>query len=53
MTTPKLYPCLWFDGQAEEAAKFYTGIFKNSKTRRFHGTGRPAARCTANRRERS
>jgi predicted 3-demethylubiquinone-9 3-methyltransferase (glyoxalase superfamily) len=24
-------PCLWFDGQAEEAAKFYTGIFKNSK----------------------
>jgi predicted 3-demethylubiquinone-9 3-methyltransferase (glyoxalase superfamily) len=26
-----IYPCLWFDGQAEEAAKFYTGIFKNSK----------------------
>ncbi len=24
-------PCLWFDDQAEEAAKFYTGIFKNSK----------------------
>ncbi|HEU0204256.1 MAG TPA: VOC family protein [Burkholderiaceae bacterium] len=24
-------PCLWFDGQAEEAANFYTGIFKNSK----------------------
>ena len=24
-------PCLWFDGQAEEAAEFYTGIFKNSK----------------------
>jgi predicted 3-demethylubiquinone-9 3-methyltransferase (glyoxalase superfamily) len=24
-------PCLWFDGQAEEAAKFYTAIFKNSK----------------------
>jgi predicted 3-demethylubiquinone-9 3-methyltransferase (glyoxalase superfamily) len=22
---------LWFDGKAEEAAKFYTGIFKNSK----------------------
>lgn len=22
---------LWFDGQAEEAAKFYTSIFKNSK----------------------
>src|SRR3954467_6811761 len=24
-------PCLWFDDQAEQAAKFYTGIFKNSK----------------------
>ena len=24
-------PCLWFDTQAEEAAKFYCGIFKNSK----------------------
>jgi predicted 3-demethylubiquinone-9 3-methyltransferase (glyoxalase superfamily) len=24
-------PCLWFDRQAEEAAKFYTSIFKNSR----------------------
>ncbi|HJQ80480.1 MAG TPA: VOC family protein [Lacipirellulaceae bacterium] len=24
-------PCLWFDSEAEEAAKFYTSIFKNSK----------------------
>jgi predicted 3-demethylubiquinone-9 3-methyltransferase (glyoxalase superfamily) len=24
-------PCLWFENQAEEAARFYTGIFKNSK----------------------
>jgi len=23
--------CLWFDTQAEEAAKFYTSVFKNSK----------------------
>jgi predicted 3-demethylubiquinone-9 3-methyltransferase (glyoxalase superfamily) len=29
--TQKIVPCLWFDGQAEEAAKYYTGIFKNSK----------------------
>ena len=28
---PKINPCLWFDGQAEEAARFYTSIFKNSK----------------------
>jgi predicted 3-demethylubiquinone-9 3-methyltransferase (glyoxalase superfamily) len=27
----KITPCLWFDEQAEEAATFYTGIFKNSK----------------------
>jgi predicted 3-demethylubiquinone-9 3-methyltransferase (glyoxalase superfamily) len=27
----KITPCLWFDRQAEEAAQFYTGIFKNSK----------------------
>jgi predicted 3-demethylubiquinone-9 3-methyltransferase (glyoxalase superfamily) len=24
-------PCLWFDKQAEEAAKFYCSIFKNAK----------------------
>ena len=27
----KISPCLWFDSQAEEAANFYVGIFKNSK----------------------
>lgn len=26
-----IMPCLWFDGQAEEAAKFYTSIFADSK----------------------
>ena len=26
-----MYPCLWFDGQAQAAAQFYCGIFKNSK----------------------
>ena len=40
-------PCLWFDTQAEEAVRFYTGIFPNSKVgaisryteagREFHG----------------
>ncbi len=28
----KITPFLWFDGQAEEAVKFYTSIFTNSKT---------------------
>ena len=27
----KITPFLWFDGRAEEAAKFYTSIFKRSK----------------------
>jgi predicted 3-demethylubiquinone-9 3-methyltransferase (glyoxalase superfamily) len=31
MKIQKISPCLWFDGKAEDAAKFYTGIFKNSR----------------------
>ena len=27
---PKITPFLWFDGNAGEAAKFYTSIFKKS-----------------------
>jgi predicted 3-demethylubiquinone-9 3-methyltransferase (glyoxalase superfamily) len=27
----RIYPCLWFDDQAEEAAGFYVSIFKNSR----------------------
>jgi predicted 3-demethylubiquinone-9 3-methyltransferase (glyoxalase superfamily) len=27
----RITPCLWFDDQAEEAAAFYTGIFRNSR----------------------
>ena len=27
----QLYPCLWFDGQAKEAAGYYCSIFKDSK----------------------
>jgi predicted 3-demethylubiquinone-9 3-methyltransferase (glyoxalase superfamily) len=27
----KLYPCLWFDGKAHEAADFYCSVFPNSK----------------------
>src|SRR5437764_12896837 len=28
---PGITPFLWFDNQAEEASKFYTSVFKNSK----------------------
>jgi len=27
----KISPCLWFDHQAEDAARFYTAVFKDSK----------------------
>jgi predicted 3-demethylubiquinone-9 3-methyltransferase (glyoxalase superfamily) len=26
-----IYNCLWFDGQAKEAAEFYCSVFENSK----------------------
>ena len=29
---PKITPHLWYDSQAEEAAHFYTSLFKNSRT---------------------
>lgn len=41
-------PCLWFDDQLEEAARFYTSIFPNSSIGRLAryteaGHGRPGA----------
>lgn len=30
-TLQTITPCLWFDHQAEEAARFYTAIFRNSR----------------------
>ncbi len=31
VTTQRISPCLWFDSEAEDAAKYYTGIFKNAR----------------------
>lgn len=31
----KIQLCLWFDTEAEEAAKYYTGIFENSSINRI------------------
>ncbi len=36
----KITPCLWFDDQAEQAAKFYTGIFRNSKVKKISRYGK-------------
>ena len=30
-TVNRISPCLWFDSEGEQAAQFYTGIFKNSR----------------------
>lgn len=30
MSQPKIAPCLWFDGNAEEAVDFYVDLFPNS-----------------------
>ncbi len=39
----RITPCLWFDGQAEEAARFYTSLFKNSRIDKVthYGEGGP------------
>jgi predicted 3-demethylubiquinone-9 3-methyltransferase (glyoxalase superfamily) len=33
---PKITPCLWFDGKAEEAAKFYVTVFPDSRVDAVH-----------------
>ena len=40
MRIQKITPCLWFDHQAEAAARFYTSIFKNSRIRRISRYGK-------------
>jgi predicted 3-demethylubiquinone-9 3-methyltransferase (glyoxalase superfamily) len=46
--TQKITPFLWFDTQAEEAAKFYCSAFKNSRIVETHryGKGAPAPEGT-------
>lgn len=36
----RITPCLWFDNQAEEAAQFYTSIFRNSRIGRISRYGK-------------
>ena len=44
----KITPCLWFDTQAGEAAKFYVSIFKNSRIKRvsYYGESGPMPKGT-------
>ncbi len=32
----KIYPCIWFDGNAIQAAEFYCSVFKDSKINSFN-----------------
>ena len=32
----KIAPCLWFEGNAEEAVRFYTSVFPGSSVQRVH-----------------
>ena len=54
--TQRIQSCLWFDSEAEEAARYYVGIFRNSRilritdgvmrhiaVRRIEGSRPPAA----------
>src|SRR4029077_2762253 len=43
----KITPFLWFDGQAEDAVKFYTSIFKDSKIGRILRYGEEVAKVSA------
>ena len=36
MPARKIAPCLWFDGNAEEAAEFYAGVFPDSHIGKIH-----------------
>lgn len=49
MIRQRITPFLWFDHQAEEAARFYTSIFENSRIRNVarYGDAGPGPRGTA------
>ena len=38
--TQRICPCLWFDDQAEEAVRFYSAIFKNSRVMKIARYGK-------------
>ena len=42
----KISPFLWFDHDAEEAAKFYTSVFKNSRIIDITHYGKSAAEAS-------
>lgn len=45
----KITPFLWFDDKAEEAAKFYVSIFRNSKILSINRYGKAGAKASGQR----
>ena len=39
-TFQRIVPCLWFDSEAEDAANYYCGIFKNSRVTQVQRYGK-------------
>ncbi len=42
----QVVPCLWFDGKAEEAAKFYVSVIRNAKLGKITRYGEAAAKAS-------
>ena len=42
---PKITPCLWFDGRAEDAAAFYTSLLPTARSTRSSGRQRTIPAC--------
>ena len=53
MAAHSLTTCLWFDTQAEQAAKFYASIFEDAKVGKITRYGKEGRRSTARRPDRS
>jgi predicted 3-demethylubiquinone-9 3-methyltransferase (glyoxalase superfamily) len=45
-TVQKIAPCLWFDDNAEEAAKFYAAVFTDSKIKSITRYSEEAAKAS-------
>ena len=39
MALQKITPCLWFDSEAEDAARFYISVFENARIGRISRYG--------------
>jgi predicted 3-demethylubiquinone-9 3-methyltransferase (glyoxalase superfamily) len=43
----KITPCLWFDSEAEEAARFYVSVFRNARVGKISRYARKVSKSMA------